>query len=38
MGWPIGATALLPLEMGKFQEWQQQHGGCFLNDSTIKAK
>ena len=29
MGWPIGVTALLPLEMGKFQEWQQQHGESF---------
>jgi hypothetical protein len=26
MGWPIGWTELNPLEMGKFQEWQQQHG------------
>ncbi|HEY9814957.1 MAG TPA: hypothetical protein V6D20_04015, partial [Candidatus Obscuribacterales bacterium] len=25
MGWPIGWTDLKPLEMGKFQEWQQQH-------------
>jgi len=25
MGWPIGHTALKPLEMGKFREWQQQH-------------
>jgi len=38
MGWPIGATALSPLETDKFQEWQQQHGGCFLNDSTIEVK
>jgi hypothetical protein len=28
MGWPIGWTALKPLETAKFQEWQQQHGGC----------
>lgn len=26
MGWPIGWTELKPLEMAKFQEWQQQHG------------
>lgn len=25
MGWPIGWSALTPLEMGKFQSWQQQH-------------
>lgn len=25
MGWPIGWTSLKPLEMDKFQEWQQQH-------------
>jgi hypothetical protein len=28
MGWPIGHTALEPLETVKFQEWQQQHGIC----------
>ena len=27
MGWPIGHTALGPLEMDRFQQWQQQHGG-----------
>ena len=26
MGWPIGHTALKPLEMDKFHEWRQQHG------------
>lgn len=26
MGWPIGLSDLQPLETGKFQEWQQQHG------------
>ncbi len=26
MGWPIGWTALQPLGMDKFLEWQQQHG------------
>ena len=25
MGWPIGWTDLKPLEMGRFQEWQQLH-------------
>lgn len=25
MGWPIQWSALRPLEMGKFQSWQQQH-------------
>lgn len=28
MGWPIGWTALQPLETDKFREWQQQHGDC----------
>lgn len=28
MGWPIGTTALKPLEMGKFQEWLLRHGGA----------
>jgi hypothetical protein len=28
MGWPMGWTELQPLEMDKFQEWQQQHGEC----------
>lgn len=27
MGWPLGWTDLKPLEMAKFQEWQQQHSG-----------
>lgn len=26
MGWPIGHTALKPLETAKYQEWLQQHG------------
>lgn len=26
MGWPIGSTALQPLEMDRFLQWQQQHG------------
>lgn len=25
MGWPIGLTALKPLETARFQEWQRQH-------------
>lgn len=28
MGWPIGWTDLSPLEMARFQQWQQEHGGC----------
>ena len=28
MGWPLGWTDLKPLEMDKFQEWQQQHSIC----------
>jgi hypothetical protein len=27
MGWLIEWTDLKPLEMDKFQQWQQQHGG-----------
>lgn len=27
MGWPIGWTDLRPLEMARFREWRQQHGG-----------
>ena len=27
MGWPIGWSDLKPLEMDRFLEWQQQHGG-----------
>ena len=26
MGWPLGWTDLKPLEMDRFQQWQQQHG------------
>ena len=26
MGWPVEWTELKPLEMGKYQQWQQQHG------------
>jgi hypothetical protein len=28
MGWPLGWTDLRPLEMDKFQQWQQQHLDC----------
>jgi hypothetical protein len=28
MGWPLGWTDLKPLEMDKYQQWQQQHGVC----------
>lgn len=28
MGWPIGWTALSPLETARFQQWLQQHGVC----------
>lgn len=30
MGWPIGHTDLKPLETGRFQEFEQQHGSCFM--------
>lgn len=32
MGWPIGHTALKPLETAKYQEWLQQHGICWADD------
>lgn len=28
MGWPIGWTAIEPLAMAKFHEWQRQHSYC----------
>lgn len=34
MGWPIGWTALQPLEMGKFHEWLQQHSACYAPGSS----
>jgi hypothetical protein len=37
MGWPLGWTDLKPLEMDKFQEWQQQHGE-FLGDQHADRK
>lgn len=33
MGWPIGQTALNPLETAKFQEWQQQHSPFFRKEA-----
>ena len=30
MGWPIGHTDLKPSATGRFQEWWQQHGSCFM--------
>jgi hypothetical protein len=33
MGWPMGWTELQPLEMDKFQEWQQQHGESSQEES-----
>jgi hypothetical protein len=32
MGWPLGWTDLNPLEMDKFQKWQEQHGMCLKED------
>jgi len=28
MDWPIGWSDMLPLEMGKFQQWLHSHGDC----------
>nr|WP_236572488.1 hypothetical protein [Burkholderia sp. 8Y] len=33
MGWPIGHTALEPLETAKYREWLRQHSPCYLGDS-----
>lgn len=33
MGFPSGWSAIEPLEMHRFHEWQQQHGGCFSADA-----
>jgi len=30
MGWPIGQTALKPLETDRLVEWQQQHSPCCM--------
>ena len=32
MGWPLGWTDLKPLEMDKFQQWQQQFLSTLQND------
>ena len=32
MGWPLGWTDLKPLEMDKFQQWQQWHGKFSQNN------
>jgi len=32
MGWPIGWTALEPLEMDRFREWLKQHGDYSQNE------
>ena len=37
MGWPDGWTGLAPLEMGRFQSWQQQHSPCSQPNSTDSA-
>ena len=34
MGWPLGWTDLKPLEMGRFQEWQQQHSPTWQEDGS----
>jgi hypothetical protein len=31
MGWPEQWTELTAFEMGKFQQWQQQHSLSFVN-------
>ena len=37
MGWPIGWTELKPLEMGRYQEWLQQHSFNFQRKITETA-
>ena len=34
MGWPLGWTALEPLEMDKYQQWCEQHGICSATNQT----
>ncbi|KVT81552.1 hypothetical protein WK59_18735 [Burkholderia ubonensis] len=34
MGWPIGHTALEPLETAKYREWLQQHSPFSNDDET----
>jgi hypothetical protein len=37
MGWPIGWTALTPLETGKFQQWQRLHSPLSQTSSKEAA-
>jgi hypothetical protein len=37
MGWPIGQTALKPLEMARFREWRQQHSECSQANSEVTS-
>jgi len=37
MGWPQGWTALKPLEMARFHEWQRQHLPCSVSDNKSRA-
>lgn len=37
MGWPTGWSALTPLEMDRFQEWQRQHSPCSLDRAPKEA-
>jgi hypothetical protein len=34
MGWPLGWTDLKPLEMDRFQSWQQQHSGFYQEQQS----
>ncbi|RQR87679.1 hypothetical protein DIE09_06395 [Burkholderia sp. Bp9010] len=34
MGWPIGHTALKPLETARYREWRQQHSPFSSDDET----
>ena len=38
MGWPLEWTDLKPLEMGKFQQWQQQHLHYSLQGETHEPR
>lgn len=38
MGWPLGWTALQPLEMGRFREWQRQHGVCSAEHESAEEE
>jgi hypothetical protein len=38
MGWPIAWTALQPLEMDKFLQWQQQHLSYLVKDGVDLKK